>query len=237
MTLLDEVLEAHGGLAHWRDMRRFVVHMSIDGSLLESKGWGGALREMVVEGQSLEPYLRMTGFGAVGQVGFYSPDWILLQQLDGTVLGEWTGPPAALAGQVDERQWSAQELAFFCGYRIWHDLGAPFLFAGPGVRCEDAGLWHESGETWRRLRIGFENDVLCTREQHLYIDANCLQRRLDYAAREAGERMVAQYTWAHQSFSGIVIPTLRRSLLLGADGRPDPAVELLRSEIFDARFE
>jgi hypothetical protein len=48
---------------------------------------------------------------------------------------------------------------------------------------------------------------------------------------------VADYSWAHQEFGGIVVPTLRRSLPLEADGTVVAKPSLIDVEIFDAAFE
>jgi hypothetical protein len=48
---------------------------------------------------------------------------------------------------------------------------------------------------------------------------------------------VADYSWAHQEFGGIVVPTLRRSLPLEADGTVIAKPSLIDVEIFDAAFE
>jgi hypothetical protein len=62
--------------------------------------------------------------------------------------------------------------------------------------------------------------------------------RLAAAARHTlfGTKL-ADYSWAHQAFSGIVVPTLRRSLPLGANGTVIAKPSLIDMEIFDAAFE
>jgi hypothetical protein len=71
-------------------------------------------------------------------------------------------------------------------------------------------------------------------EQIFYFDDKGLQRRTDH---DLLDTKIAQYSWAHQSFSSIVVPTLRRSLALGADGTVTAKLALLNVEIFDATFE
>jgi hypothetical protein len=71
-------------------------------------------------------------------------------------------------------------------------------------------------------------------EQTFYFDAAGLQRRTDH---DLLDTKVAQYSWAHQEFGGIVVPTLRRSLMLQSDGTVIAKPALLDVEIFDAAFE
>jgi hypothetical protein len=70
MALFDDVLIAHGGMDRWMQVRRFTMHMSIDGALLFEKGKGGALRDIVVEGHTQEQKLHITGFGAADSARF-----------------------------------------------------------------------------------------------------------------------------------------------------------------------
>jgi len=61
-----------------------------------------------------------------------------------------------------------------------------------------------------------------------------LQRRTDHDLLGAN---VAHYSWAHDSFGGIVVPTLRRTLTRQPDGTAIAKPVLIDVEIFDAVFE
>ena len=74
-------------------------------------------------------------------------------------------------------------------------------------------------------------------EQIFYFDAAGLQRRTDHQILDAAGAKVVHYSWAHQEFSDIVIPTLRQSLLLQPDGSVITKPALIDLEIFDASFE
>ena len=50
MTLLEDALNASGGMDRWHQLKRFTVHMSIDGALLARKGKAGLLKDVVAEG-------------------------------------------------------------------------------------------------------------------------------------------------------------------------------------------
>ena len=51
------------------------------------------------------------------------------------------------------------------------------------------------------------------------------------------ERRVVHYSWAHQAFSDILIPTLRQSSLLLPDGSVITKPAFIDLEIFDASFD
>jgi hypothetical protein len=105
----------------------------------------------------------------------------------------------------------------------------------PDVKTVELPPWREHGHVWRRLAVEFPAEfVTHSPKQTFYFDETGLQRRTDHDL--LGTR-VAQYSWAHQQFCGIMLPTLRRSLALGPDGTVVAAPSLLDVEIFDALFE
>jgi hypothetical protein len=237
MTLLEDALRACGGMDRWQRLKRFTVHMSIDGPLLARRGKGGLLKEIVVEGCTRTQSLRMTGFGAPDHRGVYQPERVAIERLDGQTLQERHNPRAAFLGQGDLTPWDDLHLAYFCGCSVWHCLTTPFLLARSDIVTEELSSWHERGETWRRLRAVFPPRVAAhSPEQVFYFDAAGLQRRVDHGAIDSAQTQVAQYCSAHQAFAGIVVPTLRRSLRLqpGDAGILGPVrVDI---EIFDASF-
>jgi hypothetical protein len=68
--------------------------------------------------------------------------------------------------------------------------------------------------------------------QTLHFDAQGLLVRMDYEAAELDGATVSQTVGAHQNFSGYLVPTLRRSRLLGSKYTSTAPV-LLDIEIFD----
>jgi hypothetical protein len=73
--------------------------------------------------------------------------------------------------------------------------------------------------------------------QIFYFDGDRLQRRADYQLVAAGRPLVADYSSAHQKFSGITLPTLRRALEIGRAGAVVPKPALIDIEIFDVSFD
>ena len=68
--------------------------------------------------------------------------------------------------------------------------------------------------------------------QTLHFDAQGLLVRMDYEAVELDGATVSQSVGAHQNFSGYLVPTLRRSRLIGPK-YTSAAPALLDIEIFD----
>ncbi len=235
MALLDDAITASGGMDRWSKLKRFTLHLSIDGSLLSRTGRPGH-RELVAEGSTKTQSVRFTGLAGAETSATYQPDSVTIESLDGQVLRTWASPalPIPDAAATD---WFADDLhlVFFCGLSIWNYVTTPFRLVHPDVETTELPLWNESGQAWRRLRATFPPDIATlSREQIFYFDDKGLQRRTDY---ELFGMNVAHYSWAHQAFGNIMLPTLRRSLTLQDDGTVLPKPVLIDVEIFDATFE
>jgi hypothetical protein len=56
-------------------------------------------------------------------------------------------------------------------------------------------------------------------DQVFYFDQRGFPRRVDYQADILGGVPVAHYSYDHQSFAGLVVPTRRRAYPRGPDGK------------------
>jgi hypothetical protein len=234
MALLDDAIEASGGLARWNGFTQFALQLSIDGALISRMGQAGRFKEVVAEGMTRTQQVRFSGFADPGSTGLYQPDRVTIESADGNVLRSWRDPLQAFRDHASQAAWDELSLVFFCGFSVWNYLTTPFLLVHPDVAIEELSPWHEHGQEWRRLRAIFPPDIVThSREQIFYFDATGLQRRTDHDLQGIP---VADYSWAHQPFSGIVVPTLRRSLQLNPDRTVTAKPVLVDVEIFDAAF-
>jgi len=238
VTLLDEVMDAYGGSDRWARLQHFTFHASVDGALLARKGKRGALKDVVISGDTHDQRVSITGFTSPNKRASYWPHRVVIETLDGAVLEARDDPASAFDGHTDQTPWDDLHLAFFCGYAAWTGLTVPFLFARAGVRTEELDPWQQDGETWRRLKVIFPPDIVAhCPEQIFFFDRDGLQRRVDFQAIHAGGEQITYYTSAHQSFSGIVVATLRRALRLDSNGIAISRPAFVDVEIFDARFD
>jgi len=233
MALLDDAVEASGGWARWDQLSRFTLHISIGGALFAPSGHDSDFKDVIAEGSTRRQSVRFIGLGGGEKCGSFQPDAITIEDPDGQILRTWLNPSLAELGKhalADDLH-----LAFFCGVAIWNYLTTPFLLIRPDVEIEELPPWQEHSELWRRLRARFPPGILThSTEQDFYFDERALQRRTDHDL--LGTR-VAHYSWAHQTFNGIVVPTLRRSLIMQPDGTASSKPVLIDVEIFDALLE
>jgi hypothetical protein len=235
MALLDDVIDASGGLARWNSLSRFTLHLSVGGTLFSGAGHAREFKDVTAEGSTRTQSVRFTGITGGQQSGSFQPDTITIESLEGEVLRSWRNPDLGFPEANAHTLADELHLVFFCGVAIWSYLTSPFLLAHPDVVIEELPPWPENAETWRRLRAQFPpNLVTLAREQIFYFDESALQRRTDH---DLFGMKVAHYSWAHDSFAGIVVPTLRRAQTLRPDGTLIARPVLVDVEIFDAVFE
>jgi hypothetical protein len=238
MALLDDVVSASGGLEQWRRFRRFTFHVSIQGSLLAHSSAATHLKDAVVEGCTQTQWVRLTSFSGTDKCAVYRPGQVSIESLDGTLLEVRNDPHAVLLSHGGPLSWDELDVAYICGLSIWNFVATPFLLTQSGVQVEELPPWHERDESWGRLRAVFPDDIATlSREQIFYFDAAGLQRRTDHQMPGAAGAKIVHYSWAHQAFSDILIPTLRQSSLLQPDGSVVTKPAFIDLEIFDASFE
>jgi hypothetical protein len=235
MSLLNDAIDASGGMSRWNSLTRFTLHLSVGGSLFSSTGHAREFKDVIAEGSTRVQAVRFTGITGGGQSASFHPDAITIESLDGQVLQTWPNPNLAFENASPHVLAEELHLIFFCGVTIWNYLMTPFLLAHPDVVVEELPPWCENAETWRRLRAQFPAGLVTpAREQTFHFDEQALQRRTDH---ELLGMKVAHHSWAHERFDGIVVPTLRRSQTLQPDGTVIAKPVLIDVEIFDASFE
>ncbi|MDA9411133.1 MULTISPECIES: hypothetical protein [unclassified Bradyrhizobium] len=235
MALLDDAIDACGGLARWNSLSRFTLHLSVGGTLFADAGHAREFKDVTAEGSMRTQSVRFTGITGGEQSGAFAPDAITIETLDGQMLRTLSNPSLAVPSNGTHALADELHLVFFCGVQIWNYLTTPFLLARPDVAIEELPPWRENNETWRRLRAQLPPSLInLASEQVFYFDENALQRRTDHDLLGA---RVAHYSWAHDNFDGIVVPTLRRTLMQQPDGSAIAKPVLIDVEIFDAVFE
>ncbi len=212
--LLNLAINAQGGLHRWRQFQTGSAHLVVGGILWELKGQAGVLDEVDVQIDLLEQKVSHTPVPAWHTA--YRPDRVAIETADGRVTEEVYNPRATFGGHALETKWNRLQLAYFAGYAMWNYFNTPFQFARPGFRVSETEPWQENGETWRRLRVEWPQDVHTHNpEQVFYLDAEGLIRRLDYNVEVSGNSPAAHYLYDYQDVDGIKLATKRIVYLRG----------------------
>jgi hypothetical protein len=232
MSLLNEVLDAAGGLSKWNTLTRFVSHLSMDGALLARRGKAGLLEEAVAEGSTRTASTRLQGFPASDCEACMEPGQIRIERLNGEVLCERSEPRPNFD---EEANWDELQLSYFCCVSIWNCMTAPFILAYPGVIVEEIpATVGKANSKLHKLRALFPSRIDAFGfEQTYHFDEALLLRQVDYHV-DGTSGVISDYCSAHHEFSGLVIPTLRRSVQQGAYNIA--VAKIVDIEIFDTMF-
>jgi len=219
MTLLDSALKACGGLERWNRFERFEVHVSIGGSYLASKVDATNLKEIVVSGYTRFQAAEVVGVLDRSRRGLCSMNWVGIENHSGTIAAQQSVTPENFAKLGSKARWTELDVVYYCGISVWNFINCPFFLTESGFKTGEIAPLDTDGEVWRRLQFTFPNRIATEAcEQILYFDSGNRHRRTDYLRSDLTANSVAHFLSAHQDFSGIVIPTLRRSHFVDRDG-------------------
>ena len=226
MTLLEEVLEAHGGAARWALARRISARVQTGGFLPRTRMPGTRLADARLELDVDEPWGRAEPFPEPGRAGIFDRGEVRIETDDGEVLAARERPRDAFSGLGALRRnvrWDALDSTYFAGYAMWNYLTTPLLLTRAGVTVHEGEEWREPGvdEPWRRLEVEFAPGIdTHSPHQTFYVDPLRLIRRHDYTAEVVGGwARAAHYPEAHAEFDGLVFPTRRRVYPRGPGNR------------------
>ncbi len=258
MLLMEGVLQAHGGQERWREKSFFSAHVSISGTLLPPPSVRpplgtvqvavdgcrlavaprakSTLRELVMEGDTRRPHVRIYGATDMTRYAVYTPSRTEFRSISGTLLEAQDDPVAAMASRDPECPLVGLEQVLLFGSLVWRAVAEPFTLGLNGRSHElsrDPSYGHAGSA---RLEITVPDTIdPVTPERRLTIGEEGYIRRAEYELRHFNRQTIAETLSAHACFDGIVVPTLRRLQVVepgGAIGR----VPLIDIEIFDVRF-
>src|SRR5687767_12251884 len=148
-SLLDNVLEAHGGLDRWKTFERVDATIVSGGGFFALKSVPQDAEPRQMTAWLHEEKSSVLPFGAPDQRSMFTPDRIAIEKLDGTVLAERFAPRDSFAGHQMHTPWDPLHRAYFNGEALWTYLATPFLLALEGVSVEEVAPWQEGDERWR----------------------------------------------------------------------------------------
>ncbi|RJU03262.1 hypothetical protein D6T65_04055 [Arthrobacter frigidicola] len=234
-TLLEQVLEANGGLDRWKNLNTFTARIAYGGPFWEFKGQPDVVGTDLVEASLQEQRTRHTQEGT-GRVIEYDKksDRVTVTAADGTLIEELTNPRASFEGYTFETQWTLAQMYYFRSYATWHYLVEPYIFTWPGVETQEVEPWNENGETWRVLSVTFPSSIDTHNTTQLYyFDAAGHLRRMDYQPEVNGNAPGAHYIRGEAEVDGLIIPTKRHIHIRNDDRTPDLSWVLIEIDLSD----
>jgi len=226
-TLVQQTIDAHGGLERWQRFDYVTAHLRTGGALWALKHQQGVLDDINVRVALRREWASHAPFLKPDSRTSFEPHRVAIETTDGQVVEERFEPRDSFLGHAVDTPWDRLQLAYFAGYAMWTYLNTPFVFAMEGVATEELDRWRENGEVWRRLKVTFPPHIAThSSVQTFYFDSQGLLRRHDYDADVLGGTPAAHYVHDYREFSGVLVPTRRRVFGRAPDGTfvPEPSI-------------
>lgn len=241
MSLLDEIVAAHGGLDAWRSARRVDLHARSGGLLLKTRVPRARFADVRLEVAIGEQRAVALDYPAPGRRGVFDAGGVRIESADGMVLEAREDPRSQFSGRSGIRRnfrWDALDLVYFAGYAWWNYVNHPLLLSRDDVAVREGRPLAVATGTWHRLDVRFPAAVHThSPEQSFFYDGELRLRRHDYVAEVVGGWAHAAHLCdEHRFFDGLLFPTRRRVHPLGPRERPLPgpilvALDLLGVEV------
>lgn len=237
MPLLDNVIEAHGGLARRAAFERVEATVVTTGGLFPLKGLPTDMTRRRMTVWLHEQRASVSPFGAPDQRTRFTADRIAIEKTDGSVVAESRNLPSLFAGHGLGTPWGPLHRAMFNGYAMWLYLNSPFVLTMKGVEIREIEPWQEGEEEWRVLRAFFPGSLVThSRQQEFYFDKALDLKRHDYRVDIAGGFAAAQMIGNYIEVEGIRVPTRRRAYVRGPDNRAVTDLLMVSIDIDEVSF-
>jgi hypothetical protein len=231
--LLELAIEAHGGGARWDALEAVHLRYRAGGPAFAMKLRGLRRRLFDAHLSTTEPRVTLRSFPRAGRRGILDGQAVRIEDDQGERIAARERPAEAFRSPRRLVRWDDLDDLYFSAYAIWGYATAPFHLRRYTAELTELEPWREDGESWRRLRVRYQEGVpVHCREQVFHYDERGLLRRHDYTAEAfGGWAKACHYSYDHRTFDGIVFPTRRRVHPRRAGGRPLRAVTIIAIEV------
>lgn len=242
MTLLEEVLEAHGGIENWRAASRIRARVRSGGLLIRTRVPGNKLADARLEVDIGRVRGVAHPFPGPGRRGIFEDGKVRIESDAGEVLESRAEPRPCFFGRAGLRRnlrWDSLDATYFAGYAWWNYLNAPYVFIREGVVAVEGEPLRDGNRSWRRLDVTFPEglDTHSVQQSFLYDDELRLCRH-DYVAEVVGGWARAAHMCAdHTIVGGLLLPTRRWVRPVGPGGRVMPFPTLVSLQLSEIEVE
>lgn len=205
-TLLNAVIEAHGGLTRWLQFSDLVTDVDVRGRLCERLKWSGMVPQsrVLLSLRSQRTVILLPD----GQGRIVVQPSLVSQSNEAGMLGRSLVAPREALLRESDGEGNMLGTAYLMGTEIRLTVTAPFLYTLPGVTVEEVAPRWEQGEYWRGLQIEFSSDFgVPLFQQVAHYGADGLLRRLRSRTAVLGNLDLVEYVLSYDQVDDIWIPT------------------------------
>jgi len=220
-ALLEEILDAHGGLGRWNGFSTLSATIVTGGEFWKMKGIDQDQAPRRIRVSLDQEWASLTPYGNPDWSSVFTPERIAIEDRSGTIIAERFDPRDSFAGHSMTSPWDPLQRAYFNGYALWTYLNAPFLLAQPDVSLERIPDLEAGGELLRGLRAAFPDRIAShSRVQDFYAGPDGLLWRHDYHVDVAGGFAGAHLLSDYVEVDGIKLARKRRAYQRNDDLSP-----------------
>ena len=235
MKLLNDIIEAHGGINRWKQFSKIEAQIVSGDKLFEMKGvpQDDTPRQMTV--WLHEQKASVYPFGSPNQRSNFLSNRVAIETLDGNVITERIGINE-IHDHLKSSHWDPLDRAQFNGYALWMYLTTPFFMLLPGMEVNEIDPLQEGDEMWKGLSVTFPSNIAThSRVQQFYFGADNLIRRHDYHV-DAGNFYAAQYISGLKEVQGIIVASKRRAYKKDSNGNPLQSELMVKIDLNNFHF-
>ena len=118
--LLEQVVDADGGLRTWREVRTVTTGLTTRGITWSLKGQSVLFGDVILDVTTTDQVLRVHPFVNKGCRGLYTPQRVRIESSDGAVLEDRHHPRDAFVGHTLSTPWDHLHGLYFGGYALWN---------------------------------------------------------------------------------------------------------------------
>lgn len=235
-SLLQEIIDAHGGLRRWQALSDLVTEVEVEGqmfpwvppqySIPHSRIFFSLRRQHIVMLTDAGNLRFLIEPNLVSVFGERDAKLEVIRREE-PVSWFWGG----------DGSWDLLRTAYVQGFGIRRCVTAPFLYTTPGFITEEVEPWEEDGEIWRVLKISFPSRIeVGARVQYEYFGSDGFLRRTRYSLNIPGFHDFVNYVCAYKNVDGIWLPTARQVFACDLAGRKRPDRMVAQSRLKNPFF-
>jgi hypothetical protein len=236
--IINEAIEAHGGIEYWNSLDALDVVISARGFLFTAKR-RPALDHVRMRAYTHEAKFVFLDFPNPGQTAeLVGNSEVRILDGNGAVITRRENPRKAFHGMRHPFKWDDPDFIYFAGYATWNYLTTPFLLNDRRLKLEALPSLAGAHDHLTRVQVTFPDDIPThSRNQIFYFDDQRMLRRLDYTAEVVGGwAHAAHFCEKYRSFAKLKVPTHRRVLpLMFGMNKPMPGPTLVEIDVHDLK--
>ncbi len=208
--LIDEIIQAHGGRAHWQRVVLIEAELSSGGFAFAAHCQPFALRGLKITVNPHGREVELRNFCRPGWRGLWTPDQVQIRDDQDVLVAERREPRARFGRLLSQVYWDKLDMLYFAGYALWNYLSFPFILETPGVVV--SALEPPLEDAPRRLTAHFDASIPTHSPiQVFHIDTSYHLLRHDYTADVIGHwANAANLCLAAEEVAGLRFYTCRK---------------------------